>query len=128
MTIKSESLKGAKAALQAMSKKKKTRITKSSFVDELIKEIHSKMENGFTLKDIHEELNNALSGNEKLNLNTFKSYVLSARKKAGLQSPKALKRRRRKEEGRVERPIERDTKVIGSTPIATGFRDQGGDL
>ena len=93
MSIESNKLKEAKAALKGMSSKRQVKLTKQQFVASLIEDIHAKMESGFQLSEICEELNKTLPADEQIKMSTFKAYVRSAREEAGIKPLKSWTRR-----------------------------------
>lgn len=125
MAIKSEMVKDAKSALRSMSKKSEKQLTKADFVASLIKEIHEKMQAGFSISDICEELNKTLPDSEKMKLNTFKTYVRRAREDAGIE-PLRTWTRRTEPSAKVDQKIYK--KADSKDNLGSEFRDQGGDL
>lgn len=133
MTIKSEAVKEAKTALKSMSKKKETRLTKAEFVASLINEIHAKMEAGFQLHEICEELNKTLPGDQQIKTNTFRTYVRNAREEAGIKPLRNWTRRTEKPAPNLTEQksegIDKDTtKDIPKKKTEDEFRNMGGDL
>jgi IS30 family transposase len=125
MTIKSDTIKEAKSALKSMSKKSEKRLTKADFVESLIKDIHEKMEAGFSIAEICQELNKTLPSDKQIKLNTFKTYVRTARKEAGIKPLRTWTRKTEAAPMKIEKPKkEEDPKEV----LETDFRDQGGDL
>ena len=125
MTIKSDTLKEAKSALRSMSKKSEKRLTRADFVASLIKEIHEKMEAGFSIAEICEELNRTLPDDQKIKMNTFKTYVRKAREGAGI---KPLRTWTRRAEVAPEKAKSSASKEDEKVNTEADFRDQGGDL
>ena len=125
MTIKSDTLKEAKSALRSMSKKSEKRLTRADFVASLIKEIHEKMEAGFSIAEICEELNRTLPDDQKIKMNTFKTYVRNAREEAGI---KPIRTWTRRTEVEPEKSESRASKEEPKRKAEADFRDQGGDL
>lgn len=125
MTIKSDTLKEAKSALRSMSKKSERRLTRADFVASLIKEIHEKMEAGFSIAEICEELNRTLPDDQKIKMNTFKTYVRNAREEAGI---KPIRTWTRRTEVGPEKPESDASKEDPKRKTEADFRDQGGDL
>ncbi|VVS96212.1 conserved hypothetical protein [Roseovarius sp. EC-HK134] len=125
MTIKSDKLKEAKSALRLMAKKSEKRLTRADFVASLIKEIHEKMEAGFSIAEICEELNRTLPDDQKIKMNTFKTYVRKAREEAGIKPLRTWTRKANVAPAKAEYSASKeDTKV----DTKADFRDQGGDL
>ena len=125
MTIKSDTLKEAKSALRSMAKKSEKRLTRADFVASLIKEIHEKMEAGFSIAEICEELNRTLPDDQKIKMNTFKTYVRKAREEAGIKPLRTWTRKANVAPAKAEYSAPKeDTKV----DTKADFRDQGGDL
>lgn len=102
MSIETESLKNAKQALKAMSARGKSRLTRQEFVSSLIHEIHAKMQAGFKLGEICEELNKTLPDGAQMKETTFRAYVRAARAEAGIKPIKKWTRR-------TEKKLERDS-------------------
>jgi IS30 family transposase len=125
MTIKSDTLKEAKSALRSMSKKSEKRLTRADFIASLIKEIHEKMEAGFSIAEICEELNRTLPDDQKIKMNTFKTYVRKAREEAGI---KPLRSWTRRIEVAPKKSGSDASKEEPKRKTETDFRDQGGDL
>lgn len=137
MTIKSETVKEAKSALKSMSKKTERRLTKGEFIASLIKEIHAKMEAGFQLDEICEELNKTLPDDQQIKPNTFRTYVRKAREDAGIKPLRTWTRRTDKKtsdevEGEykdddkdTQRGIPKDSKKVKTEDE---FRNMSGDL
>ena len=133
MTIKSEAVKEAKSALKSMSKKKDTRLTKAEFVASLINEIHTKMEAGFQLDEICEELNKTLPDDQQIKPNTFRTYVRNAREEAGIKPLRNWTRRTEKPTPNATKQknegVDKDTtKNIAKTKTEDEFRNMSGDL
>lgn len=97
MSIDSDKLKEAKQALKAMSPRGRGRLTKQGFVTSLIREIHAKMEAGFKLSEICEEVNKSLPEGSQMKESTFRAYVRNARKEEGIEALKKWTRRTDKE-------------------------------
>lgn len=128
MSIESDKLKEARAALKGMSSKTKAKLTKQQFVASLIEDIHAKMAAGFQLAEICEELNKTLPPNEQIMLSTFRAYVRSAREEAGIKPLKSWTRRTPKEskdssEVKPEANREVSDKKIQSTKTEGQFRN-----
>lgn len=133
MTIKSEKLNEAKSALKLMSKKKQTRLTKAEFVASLIEQIHDKMQSGFKLHEICEELNKTLEEEDQIKTNTFRTYVRNAREEAGIKSLRKWTRRTEKTASDTAKhkteDVDNDTKKnIEKTKTEGQFRDIGGPV
>jgi hypothetical protein len=125
MTIKSDTIKEAKSALKTMAKRSEKRLTKADFVGSLIKDIHAKMQDGYSIAEICEELNKTLPDNEKMKLNTFKTYVRKSREEAGIKPLRTWTRRTEAMPTKTEKPKDKeDPKEV----LETDFRDQRGDL
>lgn len=129
MTIESEKVREAKSALRSMSKKKSTRLTKAAFVSSLITEIHAKMEAGFQIDEICEELNKTLPEKDQIKTNTFRTYVRTAREEAGIKPLRTWTRRTKNDSKDKVKGIVKDTEK-GSIKAKTedSFREMGGDL
>lgn len=125
MTIKSDTLKEAKSALRSMSKKSEKRLTRADFVASLIKEIHEKMEAGFSIGEICEELNRTLPDDQKIKMNTFKTYVRKAREDAGIKPLRTWTRRTEAAPDKAKGGASKEDKKVNTE---ADFRDQGGDL
>ncbi len=125
MTIKSDTLKEAKSALRSMSKKSEKRLTRADFVASLIKEIHEKMEAGFSIAEICEELNRTLPDDQKIKMNTFKTYVRKAREEAGIEPLRTWTRRPEMAPKKAEKSASKENTKRNTEE---DFRDQGGDL
>lgn len=137
MTIKSDTIKEAKSALRSMAKKSEKRLTRADFVASLIKEIHEKMEAGFSIAEICEELNRTLPDDQKIKMNTFKTYVRKAREEAGIKPLRTWTRRTDKNtsdelEGKgkgAEKNTQKGvSKDIKTTKTEDEFRNMSGDL
>lgn len=125
MTIKTETVREAKSALKSMSKKSEKRLTRAEFVASLIKEIHEKMEAGFSIAEICEELNRTLPDDQKIKMNTFKTYVRKAREEAGIKPLRTWTRRVKVGHAKTENGASKKDKKVNTE---ADFRDQGGDL
>ncbi|UOA21627.1 hypothetical protein DSM14862_04467 (plasmid) [Sulfitobacter indolifex] len=128
MSIESNKLKEAKAALKGMSSKRQVKLTKQQFVASLIEDIHAKMEAGFQMSEICEELNKTLPPDEQIKMSTFKAYVRAAREEAGIKPLKSWTRRTPREskdssEGKLEDNREVSDKKIQSTKTEGQFRN-----
>lgn len=128
MTLKREHLKGAKSSLKSMSTQRERRLTKADFVAALIGDIHVKMADGFSLKEICEELNKTLPDGEKINMNTFKTYVRRARIEAGIAPTRSWTRRTDPAETRTRTTPDKGKTRVQKEEPASDFRDQGGEL
>lgn len=128
MALKTEHLKDAKSALKSMSARREKKLTKADFVAGLIQDIHAKMAAGFSLEEICKELNKTLPDADKLNMNTFKTYVRRARTQAGIAPTRSWTRRTSPKDTNIKTtPDKGRTKGQKEDP-ASDFRDQGGDL
>ena len=127
MSIESESIREAKAALKQMSSSKTSKLTRQQFVTSLIKEIHAKMEAGFQLAEICEELNKALPENRKIKPATFRAYVRTARAEAGIKPLKAWTRRSKKDQPKAENKANAKDEIEAKEKNSTsaGFREMG---
>lgn len=125
MAIRSNKLKEVKTALKSMSKGSHGGITKAEFIASLIKDIHEKMLAGFKLEEIWEEVNKPLDEQDKITLNTFRTYVRKAREEAGMEATRSWTRRTEKP---VKDASKKDAKEDKKEDVNEGFRDQGGDL
>lgn len=127
MSIDNEMVKEAKAALKQMSSGKTSRLTRQQFVSSLIKEIHAKMEAGFQLAEICDELNRTLPEDQKIKPGTFRAYVRTARAEAGIKPLKTWTRRNNKEHDKadVKAKIEVKKKAVNDEPTSKGFREMG---
>ena len=133
MAIKTNTLKEAKTALKTMSKSKSKSLTKAELVASLIEDIHEKMLAGFKLEEICEEINKTLDEPDKLALNTFKTYVRTARLDAGIEPTRSWTRRsesQTKVNNKVDQEkYKNDIKESAKrAPTESGFRNIGGDL
>ena len=133
MSITSERIKDAKAALKVMSSKKQAKLTKRQFIARLIEGIHAKMQAGFQLSEICEAINNTLPVDEQIKISTFRAYVRAARDKAGIKPLKSWTRRTPKSEDEIpEFDCKADTKsdniARSMTSTENQFRDTRGDL
>jgi len=133
MTIASEKVRDGKAALKGMPKKARTRMTKAAFVESLIKEIHEKMKDGFTIENICEELNKLLSESEQIKISTFRAYITKARGAAGIAPTRASTKRKKTgpAENRTNTPKDKNKNKsisILKNIDKTDFRDQEGEL
>lgn len=128
MAIQADRLKEAKSALKSMAKKGDRKISKADFVASLIKEIHEKMEAGFSLAEICEELNKTLPEDEQIQLNTFKTYVRTARLEAGMKPLRSWTRRTEKpaKAEKVDQEVQRKEEV--KDDIKSDFRVQDGPV
>lgn len=128
MAIKSETVRDAKSALKSMSKRNEKKLTKADFVGSLIKEIHEKMEAGFSIAEICEELNKTLPEGERMKLNTFKTYVRRAREDAGIAPLRTWTRRAKKEGKSPAATTKDDYQKDAKVDSHSDFRDQSGEL
>jgi hypothetical protein len=128
MALKTEQLKEAKAALKAMSARREKTLTKADFIASLIRDIHAKMADGFSLEEICMELNRALPSDEQLRMNTFKTYVRRARTEAGVAPTRAWTRRIDPPATKTPNSLIKGRSNTPKEDPATGFRDQGGEL
>lgn len=134
MAINSDSIKELKGAVRSMSKKNEKGLRKADVVSLLIKDIHEKMEAGFSLGDILEEINKKLPEGEKFKETTFKTYVRNARESAGIKPIRTWKRRAQQgatsvAAGVVAAKNDSQVHVNNNPPEAKtedGFRDIGG--
>ena len=123
MAITSDTLKEVKAALKSMSKGNQKRIKKADLVGSMIAEIHEKMLSGFTLEDICKEINKTLDEQDRIALNTFRTYVRSARQEAGMKPTRSWTRK-----SYAKREDQEVKKENRKNDTAADFRDQGGEL
>jgi len=128
MALKTEHLKDAKAALKSMSARREKKLTKADFIASLIRDIHAKMADGFSLEEICEELNTTLPDHGKLNMNTFKTYVRKARIEAGVAPTRAWTRRIATPEPKTPTTPDKGRPKVAKEDPASDFRDQGGEL
>ena len=128
MALKTEQLKEAKAALKSMSARREKTLTKADFITSLIRDIHAKMVDGFSLEEICEELNRTLPDDGKLNMNTFKTYVRKARTEAGVAPTRAWTRRIAPPGPKTPTSPDKGRSNTPKEDPASGFRDQGGEL
>jgi hypothetical protein len=133
MSIESDKLKEARAALKGMSSKTKAKLTKQQFVASLIEDIHAKMAAGFQLAEICEELNKTLPPDEQIMLSTFRAYVRSAREDAGIKPLKSWTRRAPKANEEVAEANSEDNQEVNDmksqgTKTEGQFRDMAGEL
>jgi len=128
MALKTEQLKEAKAALKSMSARREKTLTKADFIASLIRDIHAKMADGFSLEEICAELNRALPDGERLKMNTFKTYVRKARTEAGVAPTRAWTRRIATPEPKTQTSPGKGRPKVAKEDRASDFRDQGGDV
>lgn len=128
MALKTEHLKDAKAALKAMSARREKTLTKADFIASLIRDIHAKMADGFSLEEICAELNKTLPDDGKLQKNTFKTYVRKARIEAGIAPTRSWTRRSGPAPTRVTAGPDQGRPKVSKEDPASDFRDQGGEL
>lgn len=128
MALKTEHLKDAKAALKSMSARREKKLTKADFIASLIRDIHAKMADGFSLEEICEELNTTLPDHGKLNMNTFKTYVRKARIEAGMSPTRSWTRRTGLADPKMNTASMKGRTEVPKEKPASDFRDQGGEL
>ncbi|WP_071795142.1 hypothetical protein [Natronohydrobacter thiooxidans] len=128
MALKREHLKNARTALKSMSTRRERKLTASDFVADLIQDIHAKMTAGFSLEEICEELNKTLPDLEKLNMNTFKTYVRKARTEAGIAPTRTWTRRTAPADPKIKTTAMKGKTEALKEDRASDFRDQGGEL
>ena len=125
MAIDKQQVADAKKSLKKLTTKPPKNLTMKDFVGDLIEDIHEKLELGHSLSDVCDQINEALPADQKMKMNTFKTYVQQVRAEKNIKSIRPYKK---KAAAKPETTEEAPTSAPKKDRTESDFRDMSADL